>query len=374
MIRIDEIYNIIFAPWFRQNRPDTRLFYCSPFGHTDPEHLFNLNSHTGQDKDYVYMHDQEPVDVDLYKPLFDEVKRRNRDIGGHWNTNNKWIQDWPNPAGHCVVSELGESVQRLEQEYHFRTHYYFYHGWAALDWFRGYDKTFLIRPAKSRQPTKTFISPNRIVGGQRDHRVLFLYNIFKNNLENNYISAPRICPHENTDISEIAKKYYTTYPDIEQVFNQAELPRLFADETTQEMSSYKLTNFQEAEDSLIYVATETVYFGNRLHLTEKTFKAVALEMPFVLIAPKGSLEYLRSYGFKTFHPYIDESYDSIADPVKRIEAATAILLEIQARSAAAKQEFWQSILPIVEHNSKHFYQGGFADILWAELNTMLANI
>jgi hypothetical protein len=38
------------------------------------------------------------------------------------------------------------------------------------------------------------MSPNRIVGGKRDHRVLFLYNVFKQGLEHNHISAPRICP------------------------------------------------------------------------------------------------------------------------------------------------------------------------------------
>jgi hypothetical protein len=108
------------------------------------------------------------------------------------------------------------------------------------------------------------------------------------------------------------------------------------------------------------------------HLTEKTFKAIALEMPFVLVAPYGSLAYLREYGFQTFSPYIDESYDLIEDPVARIEAVTAILLELQARSAAARAEFWNNILPRVEHNYDHFYRGGLSDILWQELNTMLA--
>jgi hypothetical protein len=115
-----------------------------------------------------------------------------------------------------------------------------------------------------------------------------------------------------------------------------------------------------------------VYTGRRSHLTEKTFKAIALEMPFVLVAPYGSLSYLKEYGFKTFDPYIDESYDLIEDPVLRIEAVTRILLEIQARSAADKAKFWTNILPIVEHNYNHFYRGGLSDVLWAELTAMLA--
>ena len=216
------------------------------------------------------------------------------------------------------------------------------------------------------------MSPNRIVAGERDHRVLFLYNVFRNRLENNHISAPRTCQYEGVDIAEIAAKYTNQYPDIVDVFEQAELPRLFAGETEQLMHSYCLSNFQEAADSLVYVATETVYYGRRQHLTEKTFKAIALEMPFVLVAPYGSLAYLREYGFRTFSPYIDESYDLIEDPYLRIEAVTRILLDLQARSAADKRKFWRDILPIVEHNRRHFYNGGFETVLWAELTTMLA--
>jgi hypothetical protein len=215
------------------------------------------------------------------------------------------------------------------------------------------------------------MSPNRIVAGKRDHRVLFLYNVFKNNLQDNHISASRTCPYEHVDISVIASKYNNIYPDIEQVFESAELPRLFAGEHTQLMHSYQLGNYTEAADSLLYVPTETVYFGRRTHLTEKTFKAIALEMPFVLVAPAHSLEYLRSYGFRTFDPYIDESYDTIADPIKRIERVTQILLDIQARSAAAKNQLWHDLLPVVEYNYNHFYRGGFRDVLEAELKSML---
>ena len=373
MIRIDEIYNNTFWPWFKQHRPGTRVFFCDPPGNTGSDALFNLGSDSIVENDYVFMHDQEPVDLDLFKSLFTEVKRRNRAIGGRWADDSKklWVQDFPTPSGHVVVSERGELVEQLADHYGWQPHYYFYHAWACLDWYRGYDKTFLITRARNRRPTRTFMSPNRIIAGQRDHRVLFLYNVFKHNLDNNHISAPRTCQYEQIDISQVANKYCNIYPDIEQVFNRAELPRLFSGETEQLMSSYQLSNFAEAADSLIYVPTETVYFGRRQHLTEKTFKAIALEMPFVLVAPHNSLSYLREYGFQTFSPYIDESYDLIEDPVKRIEAVTAILLEIQSQSATTKLELWHNLLPRVEHNYRHFYSGGLTHILWQELTQML---
>jgi hypothetical protein len=361
MIRIDEIYSNTFWPWIEQNRPGSRVFFCDPPGHTDPEHLFNMGSDRIKENDYVYFHDQEPIHLDAFEPLFQAVRRRNRDIV-------------PQPGGHVVVSEQGEYLDQLCQRYGWQPHYYFYHGWACMDWFRGYDQTYLIARARDRKPKTTFMSPNRIVAGQRDHRVLFLYNVFKNNLETNHISAPRTCQYEGVDISVVASKYNNIYPDIEQVFESAELPRLFSGESAQLMHSYQLGNYKEAADSLIYVPTETVYFGSRTHLTEKTFKAIALEMPFILVAPAHSLRYLRSYGFRTFAPYIDESYDTIEDPVVRIERVTQILLEIQARSAAAKNQLWHELLPIVEHNWNHFYRGGFRDVLEVELKTMLRDL
>jgi hypothetical protein len=374
MIRIDELYNNTFWPWLDKNCPGIRLFFCDPFGHTDPEHLFNHGRDDIQEKSYIFMHDQEPVHLDKFEPLFKEVWDRNNDFWWPDGPYEKALLNKPRPFGHVVVSERGEYVEELCRRYEWTPHYYFFHGWACLDWFRGYDKTFLIPRASERSPTKTFMSPNRIVGGKRDHRVLFLYNVFKQGLEHNHISAPRICPDENVDITSIAQKYINVYQDISDVFNSADLPILFKGEETQNMSSCWLTNFNEAQDSLVYVPTETVYFGQRQHITEKTFKAIALEMPFVLIAPSGSLAYLREYGFKTFDGIFDESYDLETDDILRIERVTKLLKDLDNLSPEERQEIHQKCLPIVEHNYNHFYNGDFANILWAELLDMLNNL
>ena len=385
------------------------MFFCDPPGRTDPDALFNLGQDNIVETDYVFFHDQEPIHLDSFSTLFNEVVIRNIDfsINGRNPDTIKWktpeyaqtfknyyceSQDsglffknhpgaWlefknQNPEfftnpGHVVVSELGEYTNQLAAIYGWNVHYYFYHGWACQDWFRGYDKTFLIPRARDRAPTQTFMSPNRIIAGKRDHRVLFLYNVFKNQLEHNWISAPRICCYENVDISVIASKYCNIYSDIEQVFQQAELPKLFPGEETQQMTSCWLTNFNESADSLVYVPTETVYFGRRLHITEKTFKAIALEMPFVLIAPSGSLEYLRSYGFRTFGDVFDESYDEETDDIKRIEQVVKLLKDLDNLSVKERQQIHRACLPIVEHNYNHFYRGGLTDVLWTELTAML---
>lgn len=337
------------------------MFFCDPPGYTAPDNLFNVGRDDITETDFVFFHDQEPVHTDLYTPLFEAVNRRNNDLTRH-------------TPGHVVVSEQGEEVDRLCEQYGWTPHYYFYHGWACLDWFRGYDKTFLIPRAADRNPTRTFMSPNRIIAGKRDHRVLFLYNVFKQNLQQNWISAPRVCTYEGVDISVVAKKYNNIYSDIEQVFEQANLPMLYPGEETQQMTSCWLTNFDVAADSLVYVPTETVYFGRRTHITEKTFKAIALEMPFVLVAPAGSLEYMRRYGFQTFGQIFDESYDEETDDIRRVEKVTDLLSQLDQLSAKERQAIHRACLPMVEHNYNHFYKGGLINVLWPELVGMLDGI
>jgi hypothetical protein len=210
MIRIDELYDNTFWPWMQGNIPGLRLFYCDPPGHTSVNNLFNRSSNQALDFEYVFMHDQEPVDLELYRELFDRVRFTSNndlhdgfsaafdpDTTGDPKDNGVCYVHLAKPViGSVIVSEKGDNVKELCKHYGWRSYYYFWHGWAALDWYRGYDKTFLTKRAGERTPTRTFMSPNRIVGGKRDHRVLFLNQVFKRGLEDNYISAPRVCPEE----------------------------------------------------------------------------------------------------------------------------------------------------------------------------------
>jgi hypothetical protein len=139
------------------------------------------------------------------------------------------------------------------------------------------------------------------------------------------------------------------------------------------MSSCWLDQIDLATESLIYHVSETVYFGRRQHLTEKTFKPIAMGMPFVLSAPAHSLSYLRSYGFKTFNDVWDESYDSADDDV-RIERIASLLRSLDELSPAVKQDLFDAAQEVIEHNWNHFYNGGFEAVLWQELQEMLHGI
>jgi hypothetical protein len=251
--------------------------------------------------------------------------------------------------------------------------YYFFHGWAALDWYRGYDRTFLITPPDERKIIKTFIAPNRIIAGERQHRLEMLYHIFKNKLTSNHISCPDVCPAEAISIYEAIKPLTHKYPDIDTVFASVTLPRHFLGETDHPMHSCWLSLFDECAESLLYLVTETVATGRRHHLTEKTFKPIAMGMPFVIVGTQGSLKYLRSYGFRTFEGIWDESYDSAEDDV-RIERIASLLRSLDELPIASKQDLFNQAQEVIEHNWNHFYNGGFEAVLWQELQEMLNGI
>ena len=214
--------------------------------------------------------------------------------------------------------------------------------------------------------------PNRIIAGERKHRLTMLYHIFKYGMHNNNISCPAVCPAENISIYDTVKTL--PFNDAEQVFKSASLPRHFENETDHPMHSCWLSLFDQSADSLLYLVTETVADGRRLHLTEKTFKPIAMGMPFVLVATAGSLEYLRSYGFKTFGHVWDESYDTIADPHERIISIANVLQGLCDLSQHERAVLHGHCVDVVEHNYNHFYNGGFEKILWDELQGMLNSV
>jgi hypothetical protein len=243
-----------------------------------------------------------------------------------------------------------------------------------MDWYRGYDTTFLMKPMSDRKITKTFIAPNRIIGGKRSHRIELLYHIFKHKLTNNWISCPAVCPVENVPIETLVKPFEPLYPDIQQVFTEQPLPINFPNESGHPMHSCWLSLFNESAESLLYLVTETIATGHRQQLTEKSFKPICLQMPFVLLSAAGSLEYLRKYGFKTFSDLWDESYDLETDDHLRIVKIAELLKSLDVLTQDDKQSLFDQARPIIEHNYNHFYNGGFKEVLWAELTAMLDSI
>jgi len=342
----------------------------------------NYGADDCHEHNYIFFFDQEPIHLNIHRATFDRIVELNMDIASGYyvdrgtNRSTGIIKRNKNfiAPGYIVTSERDSAnVESVCKKYQWKSLYYFFHGWAALDWYRGYDKTFLITPVAERKIAKTFIAPNRIIAGERQHRLEMLYHLFKNNMLDNHISCPETCPAENISIHDAIKPLISQYPDIQQVFAQQTLPINFVNETDHPMHSCWLSLFNECAESLLYLVTETVATGRRHHLTEKTFKPIALGMPFVIVGTQGSLEYLRSYGFRTFGGIWDESYDQAEDSV-RIERIASLLQSLDELPRSAKQDLFEQAQQVVEHNWNHFYGGGFESVLWKELQEMLNDI
>ena len=361
MIRVDELYNNTFWPWIFKNVPaPTRMWFCDPPGRSDPESLFNFGQDVDIEQHYIFFHDQEPIHLDIHRPLFEAVRGLNLDILGQRA---------------IVTSEWdSEFVKEICDTFDWQHYYYFYHGWAAMDWYRGYHRTFLMTQPEQRTIQKSFINPNRIIGGKRDHRVLLLYHLFKHGVNNAWISCPRNCIFENTPIESIGLKYQDRYPDIGSVLTDAPVPLHFPNENDHPMHSCWLSLFDETAETLAYVVTETVYFGRRNHITEKTFKPICQQLPFVLASTAGSLEYMRRYGFRTFSNIWDESYDEETDDLRRLEKIAKVLTDLDSLTPRELNDLYRAALPAVQHNFEHFYGGSFERLLWAEMETMLRDI
>ena len=113
--------------------------------------------------------------------------------------------------------------------------------------------------------------------------------------------------------------------------------------------------FELWKSGLWHIVTETVFYYNKLHLTEKIFKPIVAQRPFMLAAAPGNLAYLKSYGFKTFDSWIDESYDTIEDPDQRLQAIVDQTHKLCAMSDSELRQMHKEMQPVLEHNFNHLW-------------------
>jgi hypothetical protein len=124
-------------------------------------------------------------------------------------------------------------------------------------------------------------------------------------------------------------------------------------------------------ESFVYLVTETCFFDKKLHLTEKVFKPIVSKQPFLLLGCANNLQYLKSYGFKTFNRWWDENYDAIEDPLTRLKVVVNILKGICEKSNDELEQMLLDMQEVLEYNYNWFYSKEFLDLVWNELTTNL---
>ena len=111
---------------------------------------------------------------------------------------------------------------------------------------------------------------------------------------------------------------------------------------------------QQFANTKYSIVAETIETNHVHCMSEKIFKPIIAGHIFIALAGSGYLNYLRQYGFKTFHDYIDESYDMETDPIKRVEK---IVLSCQDLTSRNHIELYKQVAHITKHNRELFFDG-----------------
>ena len=341
-----------------------------PYGSTQPENIEKLSiemgTYSGQRGPLFLFYDQEPILGNFNYELLDHVQ--NNFMGG-----NKFI---------LVTTERdSDAVDQIQQKYGCATVYYFHHVFASHDWFRGvkYDAR-LVAPSK-RHILKKYISFNRLTSSKRVYRSLLISELYQRGLlDQGYVSYNDSCPDGGTYQQNLQQAVTDQLIDqgtaalaINNI-GKINLPlRIdYQDQTFIPNHSFVLSAVEQSQHSFCYLVTETCYWDRKSHLTEKTFKAIVSQMPFVIAGPAHSLKYLRSYGFQTFGQWIDESYDDVEDPVLRMQAIGDTMTKICNYSLHELERMLSDMQAVLEHNYNLFYSQQFVDHCWQELTNNLS--
>lgn len=107
--------------------------------------------------------------------------------------------------------------------------------------------------------------------------------------------------------------------------------------------------------TLLSLVTETWVHEDTIFITEKTYKAMQMLHPFIILGNHGTLRELRARGFKTFAPYINEEYDDEPNLEKRKNLILKELHRLSQMPIQEQQRLAVEMQDAARHN-KHLLQ------------------
>ena len=103
-------------------------------------------------------------------------------------------------------------------------------------------------------------------------------------------------------------------------------------------------------NSYFSIVTETAFPEKTYFSTEKIYRPMLHFHPFIVYGSPYTLKNLRELGFKTFSPYIDESYDEVISPFRRMQKITKEVKRLCSMSKEDLHKWYYGMLDILEHN------------------------
>jgi hypothetical protein len=192
------------------------------------------------------------------------------------------------------------------------------------------------------------------------HRLILMNTLFKLNLDNHLVSWDNRFYH-----SHIVDNFeeYEKSPEFVELIRTTS--RSLDIEDLTRIAGYGFENKDMYLNSYISLVSESIFFQENSnengisdfptgYLSEKVWKPIGHSHPFILAAPSKSLEYLRNMGFKTFHPFIDESYDLVNNDSERLELIIREVRKFSNKTKEEKDQFLKDVAHICKHNHELF--------------------
>jgi hypothetical protein len=201
--------------------------------------------------------------------------------------------------------------------------------WPAADIDTTRSRSFMMIGTKD-YPTRKYLL-SRIVQAGADANALISYK----QIDSNGINLINYTQTQIDQITHVAEQvnHRLPWPALDSSIEFAQLPRELL------LSTY------------INLITDTFFEGD-VFVSEKVYTAIAHGQIFVMLAPAGTLAYLRSQGYQTFGNFIDESYDLISDNYARLQAVADLVINLHNQDLA---KLATDCRDIVLHNYQIFY-------------------
>lgn len=308
----------------------------------------------------IFCYDQEPLDFDRYQDVEPswisdkhkalikkyQLEKFNLQFQRH-NIYDKSI---------LIHSEQRSTNLQKYRDNWFIPAYHWSHAVIGLDWFR-----FAQHLDQKKQSSRTFLIYNRAWSNTREYRLRFAELVVKQNLQE----------HCQTSINPLEPELGIHY-DLHKFKNSKWKPttvleHFFPISTAHSHYSADF-DIEDYQNTDIEVVLETLFDDDRLHLTEKSLRPIACAQPFILAGTHGSLEYLRSYGFKTFSDIWNESYDLIQDSEERLISIAVLMKQISTWTPEQRVNKLAQAQLIADYNKKYFFSAEFFDRVVGELH------
>ena len=354
MFSLDNFYYVLHANFLQPFRMVDAWFSTFNFDSFD-DLIIDYYSKKDPTKcnSMVIFYDQEP----LIPAIFNDIMYHPRTFSSLARANTRRI---------LANSEISDLKTQVCRELGLYDWYYFFHGLAALEWYRD----FKYVPRIDNQFTKVFITFNHLVTKDRSYRLNLIASILEKGLDHHGLISCQLGDNNGTWRDEIlspsSKLSVEAKKRIYMQFSKLKDPYILdVHDDSYNMCSARL-NIPLQQQALWHLVTETVFYYDKLHLTEKVFQPIVARRPFMLVGGQGNLAYLKRYGFKTFDCWVDESYDNEVDPDLRIKKIVAELDRLSKMSVGELNTMYAEMQDTLDFNFNHFY-GEFKSIVISEM-------